>query len=259
MTSKRRRSFRTVQGVTLGLLLGGALATACSNNAGASTFVNGPVTLTPVTPIAAGQNLLSGQTIDITVTANSTLDQASLAGAGFPSGVAVMRAVECDDPDGLASKLPTTEAYHCDGNTLVATSYVNADGSFKIDGYVVYSLPDKPIFDEGPASLPVCGTQANQCVLYIGPNPQDFTKPHLFSAPFLVSPTTNDQGLGVSGNSGSSSGSDSVASSNSGSTGGTLAYTGIPLTLPVMIGTGLLLGAGGTAARRRLRHRMGSP
>jgi len=257
MKSENQRPLRIVPAVALGFLLGGFLATACSNNAGASTFVNGPVTLTPTTPLASGQNLSSGQTIDISVSANSTLDQSSLAAAGIPSGVAVMRALECDDPNGLTSKLPTSEAYHCDGNTLMATSYVNADGSFKIDDFVVYSLPDKPTFDEGSGSLPVCGTEANQCVLYIGPNPQDFTKPHLFSAPFLVTPTANDQGLGVSGNGGSNG--LASAASEAGSNGGTLAYTGGPGTTLMMLGTGMLLAVGGTAARRRLRHRLESP
>lgn len=254
MSPRSQRSTpRTMRAVALGLLLGGVIATACSNSANAFPLVNGPVSITPTTSISAGENLQSGQTIDITVAANSTLDKASLSAAGFPGGVAVMRAVECDDPDGLVSKLPDAEAYHCDGNTLVATSYVNTDGSFKIDSYVVYSLPDKPTFDESPDSLPVCGTQANQCVLYIGPNPQDFTKPHLFSAPFLVTPTTNDQGLGAVGTSAPTLGT-TTASSDSRS--GTLAFTGSSVTLPILVGSGVGLTVCGTEMRRRLRRRM---
>ncbi len=254
MRPRTRRSVRGLRALTLGLLLGGVFAAACSSSAEAFPLVNGPVTITPTTSVASGQDLKSGQTINITVAANSTLDRTNLSAFGFPSGVAVMKALECDDPDGLASNLPTKEAYHCDGNTIQATAYVNADGSFKIDNFVVYSLPDEPTFDEGPGSLPACGTQANQCVLYIGPDQEDFSKPHLFSSPFLVTPTSNDQGLGVVSGKGTSG---SVTSSDSGSSGGTLAFTGIPLALPAMVGSGILLVVSATEARRRLRHRVG--
>ena len=105
-----------------------------------------------------------------------------------------MKAVECVDPGGLIANLPTNPLNNCDGQTVLSTSAVNADGSFSINGYTVYWLPDNATFGESASNKPTCGTVPNYCVLYIGPNQLDFSKPHIFSAPFAVQNNGDDGG-----------------------------------------------------------------
>ena len=69
-----------------------------------------------------------------------------------------------------------------------------ADGSFTLTNYPVYALPDSVSLGESSGG-PVCGsTAATECILYIGDNFNDFTKPHLWSAPFFISANGNDLG-----------------------------------------------------------------
>ena len=83
---------------------------------------------------------------------------------------------------------------NCDGSTILSTSAVNADGSFLISSYTVYALPDNISLGEPSTQKPVCGVAPNYCVLYIGPAQTDFSKPHLFSAPFQVLANADDGG-----------------------------------------------------------------
>lgn len=188
---------RWVRATGIGLRLGfaallfGLLATACGG--GGSPLDNGTVSLTADVPANATTPWQSGQTIDVTVAPNSTLSLSNLEKAGGFKGEPAIRVEECDDPKGLTSNLPKTPTYHCDGSTIATTSAVNADGSLTIDNFEVFALPDKVTLGEGTAGVPRCGTQANQCVLYIGPNQLDFTKPHVFSAPFLVTANGTDK------------------------------------------------------------------
>ena len=58
----------------------------------------------------------------------------------------------------------------------------------------MYALPDAISLGEG-SSGPKCGsTSATECILYIGNDQNDFTKPHLWSQPFFVSANGNDAG-----------------------------------------------------------------
>ncbi len=248
-TEVRRRSARTL---LLGVVLGGVLATSCSSASGALDLVEGPVTLTTTTPLVSGDALSSGQTIDITVAANSTLDQSSLAAAGFPSGNASMKVLECDDPGGLKANLPQTEEFRCDGATIASTTYVNTDGSFKIDSYTVYALPDLVTLGEPADSKPVCGTAANECVLYIGPNQTDLSKPHLFSSPFLVTANGNDKGAAASGSNAPTGSNAAALAPRTATTSGTLAYTGAPPLWWWLVGAGGILLVVGVSARRLL-------
>ena len=260
-----KKSLRSARLAGLGLIMGGVLATACSSHpAGAFPLVSGPVTITPTTSVPSGKTLQSGQTVNVVVAANTTLDKSSLEAAGFPGGAVSMKAEECDDPGGLVANLPKTSAYNCDGVTVASTALINPDGSFKIEGYTVYSLPDYPTFHESPDTLPKCGSGSNYCVLYIGPDESDLTKPHLFSAPFLVAANSTDsgnaaQGLGssVSGP-GSQTASVAVSSpSKAASLGddGTLAYTGVPVAWLWIIFLGLFLNVVGAVGRRKFRSR----
>ena len=54
--------------------------------------------------------------------------------------------------------------------------------------YTLYALPDTISLGEGPSG-PACGqTAATECILYIGNDQDDFTQPHLWSAPFYIAP-----------------------------------------------------------------------
>ena len=58
----------------------------------------------------------------------------------------------------------------------------------------MYALPDSVTLGEG-SSGPTCGnTSATECILYIGNNQNDFTKPHLWSQPFFVKSNGADDG-----------------------------------------------------------------
>jgi hypothetical protein len=264
MTS-RRSPLQTMRRLGLAVLAGGLLAAACSNHAGASAFVSGPVTLSAKSPANASTPWGSGQVIDITVAPNSTLSLKNLEHQGGFTGEPAMKAVECDDPGGSTANLPDDPTFHCDGSTILSTTYINADGSFRLDNYPVYALPDSVTLGESSDGKPICGTQSNQCVLYIGPNQEDFSKPHIFSAPFLVTANSNDKpsaaaaipatspgsaGAGIAATAGSHGGA-----SADGSSGGTLAFTGpFPDTFLLII-LGALMVVVGTAGRRTLRPR----
>ncbi|MGA2522131.1 MAG: hypothetical protein ABSG81_15095 [Acidimicrobiales bacterium] len=155
--------------------------------------MSGSTTLSTIGEVTSNAPYSSGQNIDVSVAANSTLDLSNLEANGY-TGEPAMKAVECADPDGLSSNLPSTPTGHCDGQTILSTSAVNSDGSFVINDYTVYALPDNATFGEGPNSTPVCGVGTEACVLYLGPAQNDFSKPHLFSAPFYTYPNGDDGG-----------------------------------------------------------------
>ena len=79
-----------------------------------------------------------------------------------------------------------TDVTQCDGDTIQGNAILPAtDGSFTYNAFTVYALPDLNF--EG-SSGPVCGdTLATECILYIGNNQGDFTQPHVWSQPFLIS------------------------------------------------------------------------
>ena len=92
--------------------------------------------------------------------------------------------VECADPGGQAASLPTSDST-CDGNTVQSGSVlVNQDGSFSEPNYELFSLPNTTL-GEAYDSEPVCN-QTHWCVLYVGLEQTDFSKPKIFSAPFTI-------------------------------------------------------------------------
>ena len=157
--------------------------------AGAATQTNGPVTLSSSTPASADTPYSNGEAIDVGVAANATLSRASLAAAGYPSGVAGIAVQMCAAPNGAPPTSPTNEGYaNCDQLTNVNTQ-ANPNGSLTVPSYPVYALPDASNLSEGPGSKPACGLAPNFCVLYLGTAPTDLSKPHLWSAPFQVGPS----------------------------------------------------------------------
>lgn len=155
-----------------------ALAAACS-----STHTDAPTTapsdgrpvvmLSPSPPAGGYRN---GQTVALSVKANH-----------YFTRFLRVEVLECGDPGGQATHLPTSDQV-CDGNTVPTHSVlVNPDGSFSTTGYQLYSLPNTAL-SESWDDLPVCDA-THWCVLYVGLDQTNFSQPHIFSAPFLVRPT----------------------------------------------------------------------
>jgi len=184
---------RLLTAVTVGLVAALPLAFVLSGPASADSLSNGTVSINTTGSVASGTPYSSGQLVNVVVSANSTLSLSNLESAGY-TGEPAMKAVECDDPGGLVGNLPATPVNNCDGETILSTAAVSADGSFTISGYTIYWLPDNATFGEGATQKPTCGTAPNYCVLYLGPAQNDFSKPHIFSAPFLVTNNGDDGG-----------------------------------------------------------------
>lgn len=191
----------TVAGVLGAALLAALAALAVSVAAIApaapvAAATSSPVMMTPGPGSASGPDepYASGQEITVKVAPNSTLAVPNLEAHGYPSGAALFKIYECADPDGLVTNLPTN-TYGCDGETISTFSQPNKDGSFTYENYTIYALPDRPSFGESPADVPVCGdTAKTECVLYVGTDVSDFSKPHIFSAPFSVKANATDSG-----------------------------------------------------------------
>ncbi len=188
--TNRRLRVLFVSFVTLGC----AVATTAAEGASAAPLVNGAVTVTTIGTVTANSPFSSGQSINIAVAANTTLDAASVNAANAGGQITIE---ECVAVNGVA---PTTPDSNCDGLTSQVTSNLNADGSFTYSDtvgggpYTVYALPDTVKLFESRAHVPACGLAPNWCILYIGVAPLDFSKPHLFSAPFVVQPNATDSG-----------------------------------------------------------------
>jgi hypothetical protein len=171
-----------------------AFALTLSGPAGAATPTQGsivPNSAVPVGTVTAGTPFSSGQLINVVVGPNSVFQ-----GAAATQNVQIL---ECAAPNGVPPTSPTA----CDGETQQSDSFApQADGSFNYqaqnagDLYTLYALPDNPTFSE-PKGGPACGnTLATECILFIGDNQGDFTSPHVWSQPFMV--TANNDDLGES-------------------------------------------------------------
>jgi hypothetical protein len=223
-------------------------ALAAVENAGASA--------PPSLAVSPAGNYHDGQSIQVSVGSNSYFT---------PHSRIVI--VECADPGGLTSNLPRDDTT-CDGNTVQGnTLLISADGSFSQSSYTVYLLPT-PTLGEQSNAQPICN-QTNYCVLYVGQDQNDFTAPKVFSAPFLVAPTSGTTGTtspasgapgssattgttGTSGTNGApktstSTGADAAVSLASSAT---LANTGPPSEIEWVVVAGLALLLSGLLGRR---------
>jgi len=137
----------------------------------------------PVAPFAANTPFDSGQNINVVIPVNSAF--------ASPDNSTAKKVVECAAPNGVVPTLSSA----CDGLTIQGPTVVAAaDGHFTLTSYTVYALPDSVSLGEG-AGGPVCGnTLATECILYVGDDYNDFTKPHLWSQPFLINANGNDLG-----------------------------------------------------------------
>ncbi len=129
----------------------------------------------PVSWVANGSNapFSSGQFIEVTVGANSTLP----AGSG-------MYIEECAAPGGVIPTAPS----QCDPKTAQTQElFTNSDGSASYMNYAVFALPDLVSLGEPASGGPTCNL-SSQCVFYLGENPTNFSLPHLWSSFFYVNP-----------------------------------------------------------------------
>ncbi len=190
---------RWVRGVAtvVGLVSAVALLGIAAPRAGAAS-----PTLT-ITPSSGGSPYQNGVSLDISVGPNSTFAPYSR-----------IIVIECAAPKGVMPVDDTT----CDGNTVQSGSVlVNADGSFEVPSYRLYSLPNTAL-GEAPDSEPVCNSSV-ECVLYIGQDQNDFSQPKIFSAPFTVDPAATSTPTTAAPTSPGQTGS--VASNTTGSSGRT--------------------------------------
>jgi len=154
-----------------------------SGVAGANTLTSGDgnTNLTTVGTVASGTPYDSGQYINVTTIANSTLNNANLPTADQGGNFYLE---ECADPGGTTGTLPTNST-ECEAATLLTVNK-NPDGSFTLP-FQVYDLPD-PNFSGNLVGK--CDVAPHQCVIGIfaaNPGaPGTFSAPKLFSAPFQV-------------------------------------------------------------------------
>jgi hypothetical protein len=182
--SVRHVAGRVIVSVAATAAVGTFAALTFTAPAGAAGPASGsivPNAAQPVAPFTAGQPFDSGQTINVVIPANSAF--------AAPDNSTAKKILECSAPNGV---VPTNPAA-CDGNTVQGPSVVSlADGSFTLQNYQLFALPDSVSLAEGPGG-PVCGnTLATECILFIGDNQNDFTTPHLWSQPFLINANGND-------------------------------------------------------------------
>jgi hypothetical protein len=260
--------------VALGLQLVGAVLVVTSvvvgvfaSHASATPLSNATVTIKTSGNSVATSPLVMHQLVTVSVGPNSTLSRSSLETAGFPSGAVPIKILECADPGGATANLPLSEK-DCEPETINENGTANVNGSMVQSGYEIFALPD--VSELGPSNGTVCD-MTHECVLGIFSNQTDFTKPHLFSAPFLV---TTSGASSASSTSGAATPTTTASSSSSSSQGGaaatgasaavsdppaTLANTGGPTLWPWLLGAGVILLVAGSTLRVLRRGSPGVP
>lgn len=228
------------------LVVSSVVVGVSSSHAGAASLSSGPVAIKTSTGSLATNPLHHRDIVDVVVASNSTFNRSALEAVGFPSGAALIKVEECADPSGSPDNLPKKPS-DCDPTTVFPTANLKEDGSVFLPRYRIYSVPDES--DLGPSNGTVCDA-SHFCVLGLFTNQNDYTKPHLFSAPFEVMPTpaastgaagANSSSFGLSSRQGSSAAVSLPPA--------TLANTGGPEWWPWLLGIGFLLLTVGTSLR----------
>jgi hypothetical protein len=260
-SGQRRRVPLALQVLGAVLVVSSVIVGVFSSHAGAADLSNGVVTLQTSSGSAAENPLANNQVVNVSVGPNSTLSRSSLEAAGFPSGVVGMKVIQCADPGGQVANLPQ-DLTSCAPTTIETGPGPQADGSVSIEGVLIYTVPNVAVL--GPSNGTVCDA-SHECVLGIFSDQEDFTKPHLFSAPFYVTGGTGTPSSGSSATGPSSSGSSASSGSQAASAGAspgvsvqpaTLANTGAPALWPWLLGAGCILLLVGSTLRyvRRPRY-----
>ena len=173
----------------VGLLLGALATMGLVIGAGAAGPGSGSIVPTAVQPLGtvAHGPFSSGQLINVVVPTNETFSSDD----GLNNNNSAINILECSAPDGVVPTNPSA----CDGNTIQGNTILPAtDGSFTYNNYQLYALPDAISLGEGSSGVACGNTMATECILFIGNNQADFTKPHLWSAPFFIAPNADDGG-----------------------------------------------------------------
>ena len=153
----------------VGLTASLALVAGCSSSSSATP--SGPTV--EINGSSSPFTLHDGQAITVSVGPNKT----------YVPLIAV-NIIQCSDPGGKVSTLPKSLLY-CDENTVQGNSVIaKPNGSVHESDYAAYRLPTS-VLGEGKANTPICDA-THECVLYVGQDQNDFTKPKAFSAPFFV-------------------------------------------------------------------------
>jgi len=256
---RERRVALALQLIGAVLVASAVIVGVFASHAGAAALSNGTVTIRVASSSSAATTpLAAGQVVDVSVAPNSTFSRSSLEAAGFPSGAVAIKILECADLGGQVANLPK-KATDCEASTIIPVTDVGGDGSLLATGYTIYALPDSA--DLGVSNGTVCDN-AHQCVLGLFSNQHDLTKPHLYSAPFQVTPSGLPNGAiptSASGSSSSGSATSSASGGASSASGGasagvsvppaTLANTGGPTLWPWLLGAGGILLIVGSALR----------
>ena len=187
---QQRRYWVLLQLSGVGLLLGAIATLGLVIGAGATGPGSGSVVsgvFQPQSPFTAGIPFASGQLINVTVPTNETFSSDD----GLSNNTEKINILECAAPDGVVP----TQTSSCDGNTIQGNTILPAtDGSFTYDNYQLYALPDSISLGESAGGVACGDTAATECILYIGNDQSDFTKPHLWSTPFFIAPNSTDAG-----------------------------------------------------------------
>ena len=249
-TGPSRRAAPVLQLLGAVLVLAAVIVGLTASHANAATLSNGTVAIKTLGGAVASSPLQNHAVVNVVVGPNSTLSRSALQTAGYPSGTAPpIKVLECADPDGSAANLPK-KSTDCDPTTILSSTTVQDNGSVYASKYTIYALPDT--IELGPSNGTVCDA-GHPCVLGIFADQNDFTKPHLFSAPFEVS-ATDAAATGSSSSPGTSPTNSGASTSNGASAAvsvapATLANTGGPTWWPWMLGVGLVLLVVGSTLR----------
>jgi len=210
------------------------------------------------TPVQRGATISDQTTVEVKVPTNCT----------FQAGQAIT-ILQCEDADGKADDLPT-DGSTCDGLTSNSGASLNVGTGGVVDkrGYEIYRLPSAAL-SEPPNASPVCSA-TSACVLYVGQNYNDFTQPHVWSAPFYVAcPTSSTRTCGggtsastplttaaqpatvASNRSAVSAPGNVLSTAGIASSSSQLAATGPPAGIDWMVAGGVILLASGSLGRRR--------
>jgi hypothetical protein len=127
-------------------------------------------------PTSPAPHLARGESVAVKVPKNSILQP------GFRADILM-----CSDPGAKPSHLPANDS-SCDGLTLNTgrTLDIGTTGTVDKEDYLIYKLPLKI---EPPDSIPKCNGN-NACVLYVGQDQNNFTRPHVWSTAFYVGTAT---------------------------------------------------------------------
>lgn len=167
---------RAVRSVAITASIGGTAALgvlALSGTAGAVASGDQIPAAVAQSPFTPGTPFASGQTITVSVPANTFLPRTQN-----------MHILMCQA--GPGGTVPVGSPV-CDNNTQYGATVVPSasDGSINVTDFQVFALPSNAL-GETASNATVCGDAAHECIIYIGVNQTDMGLPHVWSQGFQV-------------------------------------------------------------------------